>query len=166
MCSPKATSLTWGYKWLKYSSVDLVCAGIDKLLAFLKARPTSTAYFTVSNAANILAACPCLRLSVRLASRPCVALLRCRRSGKTQLTGLAVLAPGPTVDLSGRVQSGTAGTTCVSSTQMRVPVCRFGVKWLKYSSVALVCASIGKLLAFLKARPTSTACSPKATSPI
>ena len=90
MCSPKATSLTWGYKWLKYSSVDLVCAGIDKLLAFLKARPTSTAYFTVSNAANILAACPCLRLSVRLASRPCVALLRCRRSGKTQLTGLAV----------------------------------------------------------------------------
>ena len=54
-----------------------------------------------------------------------------------------------TVDLSGRVQSGTAGTTCVSSTQMRVPVCRFGVK-LKYSSVDLVCASIGKLLSIVQ----------------
>ena len=71
-------------------------------------------------------------------------------SGKTQLTALAVLAPGPTVDLSGRVQSGTAGTTCVSSTQMRVPVCRFGAKWLKYSSVDLVCASIGKLLSIVQ----------------
>ena len=81
---------------------------------------------------------------MRLACWPCVALLRCRRSGKTQLTALAVLAPGPTVDLSGRVQSGTAGTTCVSSTQMRVPVCRFGV------SVDLVCASIGKLLSIVQ----------------
>ena len=45
---------------------------------------------------------------------------------------------------SGRVQSGTAGTTCVSSTQMRVPVCRFGV------SVDLVCASIGKLLSIVQ----------------